>query len=184
MDENGRDMGRLLWSLVAAAVLAASVPFLASGASTVRTAPDDDASTKAPLYVEVGLASGNLSVYRVPVGTSVAGLFATLGLPRPPGPDGDRPLVSGESIALAKDGGLRRGVMAGSRLVALGLPVPVNSASPADLAAVPGIGATLSLRIATERATRGDFKDMRELVARVHGLGETTAADLETYLAF
>jgi competence protein ComEA len=183
MDDKAKDVGWMLWSLVVAAVLASSVPFLAAGASTVRAGPDPEADARPPLYVEAGLAGGARSVYRVPVGTSVAGLFELLELPRPAGAAGDRPIVSGESLTLARDGTLQVDAMAGARLVALGLPVPVNRSGPTDLAAVPGIGAALALRIGTERAARGPFRDARDL-SRVEGMSETKIAEVEPFLSF
>lgn len=55
--------------------------------------------------------------------------------------------------------------------------VDVNKATAADLDGVKGIGPVMSKRILDERK-KGKFKSWEDLVARVKGLGETSAAKL------
>lgn len=53
--------------------------------------------------------------------------------------------------------------------------VDVNKATAAELDGIKGIGPGLSTKILDERKN-GDFKDWSDLIARVSGVGEKTAA--------
>ena len=53
--------------------------------------------------------------------------------------------------------------------------VDVNKASAADLDGVKGIGPVMSKRIVDERK-KGDFKSWDDLISRVKGIGDATAA--------
>jgi competence protein ComEA len=55
--------------------------------------------------------------------------------------------------------------------------VDVNQASAAELDAVKGIGPAIAGRITAERA-KGPFKDWPDLISRVSGIGEKSAAKL------
>ena len=55
--------------------------------------------------------------------------------------------------------------------------VDVNTAKASDLDGVKGIGPVMSKRILDERK-KGKFKDWPDLVARVKGMGDSTAAKL------
>jgi len=57
--------------------------------------------------------------------------------------------------------------------------VDVNKATAAELDSVKGIGPTMSKRIVDERK-KGDFKNWEDLISRVKGIGETSAAKLST----
>ncbi len=59
----------------------------------------------------------------------------------------------------------------------LGLPIPLNRASVADLEALPGIGPVRAQAIFEERARGGAFERVDDLV-RVRGLGPGTVARL------
>lgn len=53
--------------------------------------------------------------------------------------------------------------------------VDVNKASAAELDGIKGIGPGISEKILQERK-KGHFKDWNDFIARVNGVGETTAA--------
>jgi len=55
--------------------------------------------------------------------------------------------------------------------------VEANTATQADLETVDGVGPTLSASIIDERR-KGDFKDWSDLLSRVRGVGERSAARL------
>lgn len=55
--------------------------------------------------------------------------------------------------------------------------VDVNKASEAELDGIKGIGPAKSKQIVTERK-KGDFKSWDDLISRVKGMGEATAAKL------
>ena len=54
----------------------------------------------------------------------------------------------------------------------------LNSATQAELEALPGIGPTLAEAIITERERRGGFRSVNEL-RDVRGIGEKRFADLK-----
>jgi competence protein ComEA len=56
-------------------------------------------------------------------------------------------------------------------------PVDINKATQAELEAIKGIGISLSAKILDERK-KGEFKDWRDLIARVKGVRETNATRL------
>jgi competence protein ComEA len=60
-------------------------------------------------------------------------------------------------------------------------PVDVNTASAADLQAVPGIGKALAQRIVEFREKNGPFSDVDDLV-KVRGIGEKSIERLKPYL--
>lgn len=57
--------------------------------------------------------------------------------------------------------------------------VDVNKATAAELDGIKGIGPGLSTKILDERKN-GNFKDWRDFIARVGGVGEKTAAKFST----
>ena len=57
------------------------------------------------------------------------------------------------------------------------LAVEANTATQADLETVEGVGPTLSAAILDER-TKGEFKNWNDLLRRVRGVGDRSAAKL------
>jgi len=55
--------------------------------------------------------------------------------------------------------------------------VDANNATRAELESVGGLGPSISERILEERR-KGSFKDWRDLISRVKGVGESNAARL------
>jgi len=79
---------------------------------------------------------------------------------------------NGDRIVVRRGGGACRleiARMSGAALLALGLPIDLNSASPEDLETLPGIGPVLAGRIAGY-AREHPFADPEELTA-VRGIG-------------
>ena len=64
-----------------------------------------------------------------------------------------------------------------------GAPINVNSASEAQLEALPGIGPTLAAAIVEERRRNGPFRSADDLT-RVHGIGPGRLAQLRDFVAF
>lgn len=56
--------------------------------------------------------------------------------------------------------------------------VNINTATQAELAALPGIGAVKAAAIIEYRKTHGDFDSLSELI-KVYGIGDATVADLK-----
>jgi competence protein ComEA len=61
--------------------------------------------------------------------------------------------------------------------IAASAAVDVNKASQAELEALPGIGTALAARLLAERQ-KSAFKDWADLIQRVRGVGEGSAARL------
>jgi len=57
----------------------------------------------------------------------------------------------------------------------LAAPVEANSATQAELEQVPGVGPSIAQRILDERG-KAPFKDWRDLIGRVSGIGTASAA--------
>ena len=66
-------------------------------------------------------------------------------------------------------------------LLTLGLPLALNRASAGDLEELPRVGRTLARRIVEERARRGGFHRLEELLA-VRGIGAATLRRLRPWL--
>ncbi|GEJ57347.1 ComEA family DNA-binding protein [Anaeromyxobacter diazotrophicus] len=63
-----------------------------------------------------------------------------------------------------------------------GLPVPLNDATPEDLAPVPGFTARLAAEAVADRARRGPFTSLDDLT-RVRGIGPGRLAKARPFLA-
>lgn len=110
-------------------------------------------NAEGPAFVQLRDAAGGAVVVALP-----AGFLAML--------DGRsfRPGAGGRSIV---------GWMDGATLVALGVPVPVNQATEADLAAIPGVSRRTAAAIVAARASDGPFASWEDLDA-VRGVGKKT----------
>lgn len=76
---------------------------------------------------------------------------------------------------------VRLGVMAGERLLALGVRLELNQAAAETLDALPGVGPGLAKRIVDERSTRGPFASV-DALRRVRGIGPKTLEKLRPYV--
>lgn len=86
-----------------------------------------------------------------------------------------RDLADGDAITLADD--CRGARMSGDEQLALGLRLDVNSASLAELEALPGIGATLARRIIEARP----YRSVADL-DRVSGIGVARLAGIREHV--
>ena len=66
--------------------------------------------------------------------------------------------------------------------VALGLPLPLNSAPASDLERVPGLGPARAHAISAERESGGPFESLAALSARVPGIGPKTVDRIRPHL--
>ena len=130
-------------------------------------------SGTAALYVELDRGAEGSAVYRLPPGSTARDLFRAAGIAAPSRWDPSRPLENGRLYRLEGDGGHSESWMSGERLLALGIPIPLNECSREDLVAIPGIGDATAVRILERRASLGRFQSYRE-VAEVPGVGPKT----------
>src|SRR6188768_646026 len=63
---------------------------------------------------------------------------------------------------------------------AVALAVDVNTATPADLDGLKGIGPALSRTILDERRKNGEFRNWQDFIARTRGMGAGKAGALST----
>lgn len=86
------------------------------------------------------------------------------------------------------DDGPRPGATSGPRgaadgpCTALQRPLPLNRASAAELACLPGVGPALAARIVEDRRARGPFAEVQAL-ERVPGIGPARLARLATHVS-
>jgi competence protein ComEA len=64
----------------------------------------------------------------------------------------------------------------------VGLAIDVNAATPEDLASVPGLSARLAVGLVADRARRGRFETLDDLI-RVPGIGPVRLARARPFLA-
>jgi competence protein ComEA len=107
-------------------------------------------------------------------------------LVRPP-PPRERCLPEGRGevprhfLGCAGDPGTARALAADERLV-LGLPLDPNTAGARELAYVPGLSRRLAVELVEDRARRGPYRDLAELL-RVRGIGPKRLAAAAPHLA-
>lgn len=84
-------------------------------------------------------------------------------------------------IVLFNPPSIRRERMEPRVILALGMPLDVNSAGEEDLVMIPGIGPVTAAAIVRHRDERGGFRSMGELTA-VRGIGEKRLEELKRHL--
>lgn len=126
-------------------------------------------SSPHPVFVEVTGAAGVAGVYAFDHSPTLAEIWHQ---GRAPGAAPDYPdkITSGSLVTITPDGRFLLGRMAGARLLTLGLPIDLNTASAADLTALPGVGPALAQAIVAYRTTHGPFKKVDDL-EKVPGIG-------------
>lgn len=167
------------------------------GAAPSRGARVTTSSTTAPatseVVVDVAGAVARPGVVRLPAGARVVDAIAAAG-DAVPGADLARlnlaaKLADGQHIAVAKVGEPAPGVAGGDASSTAGAsgsaaeptpdaPLDLNTATQAQLEALPGIGPTLAQAIIAERTRAGGFRSVGDL-RRVRGIGDARFAQLE-----
>ncbi len=91
----------------------------------------------------------------------------------------DMPLASGTRITVGETVGI--GTMGAQARLAFFLPIPVNDATPEDLACIPGIGLRTARSIVKMRTHMGGFSRLDDL-RRVRGIGKKRLETFKPYL--
>lgn len=170
-----REVQTLLWALAATLVVIGVVTWWLG-----RQSPSGPAGTGSAIYVELDLGDGSSTVYRLPPGAVARDLFQAAGIQGPSRWDPSRPLENGRRYRVEGERGYSESWMSGDRLVALGIPIPLNACSREDLMAIPGIGEATAIRILERRESLGRFDSYRQ-VAEVPGVGPKTMDLLTRY---
>jgi competence protein ComEA len=175
----------------------------APAAPGASPAPDADTSSSGPaaaaakdIVVHAAGAVAVPGVYALPAGSRVSDLVAAAGGLTPQG-DADRinlasPLADGERVYLPRQGEPVPGVDAGQQPAAPGAvpgeesgagggagsaPIDLNTATPEQLDALPGVGPATAAAIVEHRRQRGPFTSIEGLLD-VRGIGPAKLADL------
>lgn len=123
--------------------------------------PVHEVKSAANIYVEVeDGGAGTVHILKTP--SDVAEFSDKYGV--------DRDIENGVKIVLNYGSANAYGRISGLRSISLGVPIGINSAGPADLAALPGIGEELAARIISYREEKGGFASVSELLD-VRGIG-------------
>lgn len=132
------------------------------------------------VFVEVTGAAAHPGVYSFPHPPTLPEVWSKAGAPGPP-PRDEGKLTSGSRVDISPEGRCQIGRMRGPQLLTLGLALDPNTASAADLEALPGIGPVLAGRIVAYREAHGPFKTIDDL-EQVSGIGPKKLAQVKPYL--
>lgn len=181
METNSKAYAQLFWSLLVATAIVVGLTLVAERSSSAQRDPlDVPGVTGQPIFVELRVPRSLATVYRLPAGATLGDLFSVANLLTPPGVEANRPVKSGEVVTVNARGRLSFLTMPGSKLLALGLKIPLGSASSADLEAVPGIGKVLARRILTHISDSEGIVSLKEL-RTVKGVGPRMLEKLTRY---
>jgi len=135
------------------------------------------------VFVEVRGAVAHPGVYGFPQPPTLAEVFHKAGAAGPvPAPSAqDQKLSSGNLVEIGANGQHKIGRMSGPQLLTLGLALDLNTATAADLDALPGIGPALAQRIIDYQQAHGPFKKIDDLI-EVSGIGPNKMAQIKPYL--
>ena len=99
-------------------------------------------------------------------------------------PDPDLRLIPNSGITVTKKGGtlgVQLHEIPSFYKITLGLPVSVNTESEEGLTALPGVGKNMAKAIVEERAKRGGFKTLDEIMG-ISGIGPKLYARMKRHL--
>jgi competence protein ComEA len=132
------------------------------------------------VFVEVSGAAATPGVYKFDHAPTPAEVWQQSGGPGTP-PESPAKLASGSRVEISPDGHYRLARMNGAQLVTLGLALEINSATAADLEALPGIGPALAQRIVDYRQRHGPFNKIDDL-EKVSGIGPKKLEKMKPHL--
>jgi competence protein ComEA len=99
-------------------------------------------------------------------------------------PPPDLRLIPNTGVCVTREGGALRvqpHEISSFHKITLGLPISVNRESEEGLTALPGVGKSMAKAIVEERAKRGGFKSLEEIMG-IPGIGPKFYARMKPYL--
>jgi competence protein ComEA len=155
-----------------------TLPATATPAASVSAPPSDG-----PVVVSVVGQVAAPGLVTLPAGSRVADALLAVGglLPEadPASVNAAALLTDGEQIAVGVPGAAAPAAAPGAAAPAAGRLLDLNTATPTDLDALPGIGPVLAQRIVDHRTAHGPFTSVDQL-DDVSGIGPAIFADLAT----
>ncbi|NOZ00431.1 MAG: hypothetical protein GXP54_00890 [Deltaproteobacteria bacterium] len=180
MQTDSEEYSQLIWSILAATIIVVGLTMLGGGSPTRGGARTALTPVRDPVFVELRYRNDKPAVYRLGPDAKLWDVFRAAGIAPPEGSDTYRPMESGEVVTVSLKGEVTTGVMDGAKLVALGVKIPLRTASSKDIESIPGIGKALSRRILKYLATAGSVDSWQDL-AKVKGVGSLTLERLRRY---
>jgi competence protein ComEA len=164
-----------------ALLLGAALLFLWAWRATFFLAPSPPpAKNLEMVFIEVTGAAAHPGIYSFDHVPTLAEAWRRAGVTAPVPPE-EVKLVSGTRVAIETAGQYRLERLAGETLMTLGLALDLNTATAADLDALPGIGPVLAKRIVDYRNAHGPFKKTDDL-EMVSGIGPKKLEKIKPYL--
>jgi competence protein ComEA len=140
---------------------------------------------ESPLFVQIEGEVRYPGVYAFCDSASLGGLIRKAGgLREGRSCSEDRRLAPNAKISVIKEGEafrIQQGEISSSFKMTLGIPIALNTVSEEGLTALPGVGRSISRAIVEERARRGGFKSLDELMG-ISGIGPKLYAKMKPYL--
>jgi len=154
---------------------------------TLQSGPGE-APCSEPLFVQVDGDVRNPGVYPFCSTPTVQDLLEKAGGLKQGGASLQAPtrssISSGARVVFTLDGkncDIIQSQMSPFHKLTLGIPLSLNKESEEGLTAIPGIGPGLAKAIVEERARRGGFRDLEELMA-IPGIGRKVYARIRSHL--
>jgi competence protein ComEA len=132
------------------------------------------------VFVEVSGPGAHPGVYAFEQAPNLAEIWKKCGAPGT-APDTPYKITSGARVEIGEDGHYQLARMHGAELLTLGLALDLNTASAADLDALPGVGPALAQRIIDYRKMHGPFKNIDDLI-NVSGIGPKLLWKIKPFL--
>ncbi|MCX5851183.1 MAG: helix-hairpin-helix domain-containing protein [Deltaproteobacteria bacterium] len=177
--------GAIVLLMMVLAVFGVKYYFHAFPAMNNSDIPGHIDADRAALIIGFREGGADDGVYFLPGNITLAGFFEIIGHKKILY-EHLRLLSSGDVITVRSENGRRTATVAAMSNVermALGLPIPVNTASTGDFTMIPGIGLQLAGAIVDERTKKGHFSGIDDLRS-IRGLGQKKLKLLSNYLYF
>lgn len=177
MNANPDANRRLMWGIVVGLALTTSILYMIEVMGTNRNPPSQ---TVTKIYCELELPNSTPKVYILREGATIRELLNIAGINGVNDSRMDIQLRTGDSVKILPDNKIMLGLMSGEKRLALGLPIPLNSAHLPDIIAIPNVGEATAIRIIKERIAKGRFSGYKEL-EEIEGITRTQIESIRKY---